>query len=95
MERRYEKSFKLKILQMISQENQPILQVAREFGVPEKTLYHWRSTYKKDDNQRRIVEGKIKADHKVIRGLQHQIKELREKNESLLRVIYCLVNNRF
>lgn len=74
--KRYPEDFKRSAVEMALQEEQSILQVARDLNIHPKTLYGWVNRYKKEN-------GLANEEKKETDDLQTELKRLRKENARL------------
>ncbi len=94
MKPKYDREFKLNTAQMIQEEGKTVAQAARELGLHENTLYRWISEFKQDGAQAFPGSGQLKADDKMLRDLQKQIRDLKEENEILKKAMHYFAKDR-
>jgi transposase len=94
MKPKYDREFKLNTVQMIQEEGKTVAQAARELGLHENTLYRWISEFKQDGAQAFPGSGQLKADDKMLRDLQKQIRDLKEENEILKKAMHYFAKDR-
>ena len=69
-------------------------QVARELGIPSKTLYGWVAAYKGDPVEPFVGSGHLKAEDQALRDLQRRIRDLEEENAILKKAMRLVTNDR-
>ncbi|EOS56091.1 hypothetical protein C812_02153 [Paenibacillus barengoltzii G22] len=94
MAKPYDKEFKLQTVRMIQDEGKPVVQVARELGINDNTLYRWMAEYKQSGQQAFPGSGQLKPDDKAIRDMQKRIRDLEEENEILKKAMHYFAKDR-
>ncbi|AUW93067.1 transposase [Sulfobacillus thermotolerans] len=68
--------------------------MARELGIPPKTLYGWVAAYKGDPVEPFVGRGHLKAEDQALRDLQRRIRDLEEENAILKKAMRIFTNDR-
>ncbi|WP_274532452.1 IS3 family transposase [Sulfobacillus thermosulfidooxidans] len=80
MANQYDRAFKEQAVQLVLTQQKSGAQVARELGIPSKTLYAWVAAYKADPVEPFVGRGHLKAEDQALRDLQRRIRDLEEEN---------------
>lgn len=87
MPRKYEKSFKSMVVDLIVNKKHPTLKTAQQFDIPLKTLEKWITAYNKDN---RCFDSDYQSQAQIISDLKKQISSLKRDNEILKKTISLL-----
>lgn len=80
---RYSEEFKEQALALVGRGDKPATQVARELGVPPKTLYKWMEAARQHPAEPFVGSGHLRSEDQQLRDLQRQVQDLREENAIL------------
>ncbi|AEJ39631.1 transposase IS3/IS911 family protein [Sulfobacillus acidophilus TPY] len=78
MANQYDRAFKEQAVQLVLTQQKSGAQVARELGIPSKTLYAWVAAYKADPVEPFVGSGHLKAEDQALRDLPRRIRDLEE-----------------
>lgn len=78
----YTKEFKIKAIELL-EAGKPLRQVARELGVAENNLYHWRKLYRNNPEKAFPNQPQFNEQDLELRRLKARIAELEEEREIL------------
>ena len=78
MANQYDRAFKEQAVQLVLTQQKSGAQVARELGIPRKTLYAWVAAYTADPVEPFVGSGHLKAEDQALRDLQRRIRDLEE-----------------
>ncbi|AGA58694.1 Transposase [Thermobacillus composti KWC4] len=70
------------------------LQVARELGVSDNTLYRWISEFKQDPVNAFRGSGNLKMEEKTFLDMQKRIRQLEMENEILKKAMHIFAKDR-
>lgn len=77
---RYSDQFKEQALALVARQDKPASVVARELGIPRKTLYQGMEAARQHPTQPFVGSGHLRADDQRVRDLERQVRDLREAN---------------
>ncbi|MGC8487521.1 MAG: IS3 family transposase [Clostridia bacterium] len=80
---RYSDPFKEQALALAARQDKPASVVARELGIPRKTLYKWMEAARQHPTQPFVGSGHLRADDHRVRDLERQVRDLQEENAIL------------
>ncbi len=86
MPRKYERSFKSMIINLIVNENHSTIKTAEQFNIPLKTLEKWITAY----NNNNVFNSDYKFQAQIINDLKKQIASLQRDNDILKKTISLL-----
>ncbi|AEJ40351.1 transposase IS3/IS911 family protein [Sulfobacillus acidophilus TPY] len=69
-------------------------QMARELGIPSKTLYAWVAADKADPVEPFVGSGHLTAEDQALRDLQRRIRDLEEENAIRKKAMRLVTNDR-
>ena len=87
MPRKYERSFKSMIINLIVNEKHSTIKTAEQFNIPLKTLEKWITAYNKNNN---VFNSDYKSQAQIINDLKKQIASLQRDNDILKKTISLL-----
>lgn len=87
MPRKYERSFKSMIINLIVNEKHSTIKTAEQFNIPLKTLEKWITAYNKNNN---VFNSDYKSQAQIIIDLKKQITSLQRDNDILKKTISLL-----
>lgn len=87
MPRKYERSFKSMIINLIVNEKHSTIKTAEQFNIPLKTLEKWITAYNKNNN---VFNSDYKTQAQIINDLKKQIASLQRDNDILKKTISLL-----
>lgn len=87
MPRKYERSFKSMIINLILNEKHSTIKTAEQFNIPLKTLEKWITAYNKNNN---VFNSDYKSQAQIINDLKKQIVSLQRDNDILKKTISLL-----
>ena len=87
MPRKYERSFKSMIINLIVNEKHSTIKTAEQFNIPLKTLEKWITAYNKNNN---VFNFDYKSQAQIIDDLKKQIVSLQRDNDILKKTISLL-----
>ncbi|SMC06855.1 transposase [Sulfobacillus thermosulfidooxidans DSM 9293] len=94
MANQYDRAFKEQAVQLVLTQQKSGAQVARELGIPSKTLYAWVAAYKADPVEPFVGRGHLKAEDQALHDLQRRIRDLEEENAILKKAMRIFTNDR-
>ena len=92
MPRKYERSFKSMIINLIVNENHSTIKTAEQFNIPLKTLEKWITAYNNNNNNNNnnVFNSDYKFQAQIINDLKKQIASLQRDNDILKKTISLL-----
>ena len=90
MPKKYEKSFKYMIVNLIVNEKHSTSKVANQFDVPVKTVEKWITAYHKDNT---VFNMEYKTQAQIIADLKKKVSTLEKENDTLKKTITLLARN--
>ena len=91
MPRKYERSFKSMIINLIVNEKHSTIKTAEQFNIPLKTLEKWITAYNKNNN---VFNSDYKSQAQIINDLKKQIVSLQRDNDILKKTISLLAKKK-
>jgi transposase len=82
MARRYPREFREDVVRVARRHESPMVQIARDFGISDATLYEWM---RRADVEDRVREGMTEADAAEMRELRRRNRVLEQEVEILRR----------
>ena len=90
MPKKYEKSFKLMVVNLIVNEKHSTSKVANQFEIPVKTVEKWITAYRKDNT---VFNMEYKTQAQIIADLKKKVSALEKENDTLKKTITLLARN--
>ena len=90
MPKKYEKSFKLMVVNLIVNEKHSTSKVANQFEIPVKTVEKWITAYRKDNT---VFNMEYKTQAQIIADLKKKVSTLEKENDTLKKTITLLARN--
>lgn len=94
MTQKYDQEFKLHAVRLAMENGKTTIQVARELGVSQKTLYGWISKYRGNSSAPFVGSGNLRPEAKTLRDLEREKRDLREENAILKKAVRIFTNDR-
>ena len=83
----YDKEFKLDAVRLIVEEGRSVASVARDLGVNENSLHHWKKKYAEAGKEAFPGHGKLKPEDEELRRLKRELQIAREERDILKKAI--------
>jgi len=85
--RRYDKAFKLEVLQRIEQSDRTLASIAEELGINPGLISRWRRKFKSQENEASSGNGHATPDSEEIRRLKKKLADLQEERDILKKAV--------
>ena len=92
-QRSFTKEFKLEAVQLVKSSHKPFAQIARDLGIADSTLHHWRKLFTEQGEQAFPGSGHQTAQEEEIRRLKREVETLRQERDSLKKSSYRISPN--
>ena len=86
-QRTFTKEFKLEAVQLVKTSNKPLAQIARDLGIADSTLHHWRQLFTEHGEQAFPGSGHQTAQEEEIRRLKREVEILRQERDILKKAL--------
>src|ERR1700694_1899960 len=83
----YTKEFKMEAVQLVKSSGKPMSQIARELGVSDSALYHWRKQLADQGEQAFPGSGHQTAQEEELRRLKRELEITRQERDILKKVV--------
>lgn len=83
----YNKQFKLDAVRLIVEEGRSVASVARDLGINENSLHHWKKQIQNDGKDAFPGHGKLKGDDEELRRLRRELEEAKEERDILKKAL--------
>lgn len=83
----YDKEFKLDAVRLIVEQGRSVASVARDLGVNENSLHHWKKKYAEDGKEAFPGHGELKPEDEELRRLKRELQIAREERDILKKAI--------
>jgi transposase len=97
--KRYDESFKRQVVEMVVHGDRRVVEVAKELGVSDFSIYQWKKKYISAPGSQKVGGGKAAANgrpqsvnelRRLVREQQRQIDHLRQQREVLKKTL-CII----
>lgn len=86
-QRTFTKEFKLEAVQLVKTSTKPLAQIARDLGIADSTLHHWRQLFAEHGEQGFPGSGHQTAQEEEIRRLKREVEALRQERDILKKAL--------
>jgi transposase len=86
-QRTFTKEFKLEAVQLVKRSNKPLAQIARDLGIADSTLHHWRKLFTEQGEQAFPGSGHQTVHEEEIRRLKREVETLRQERDILKKAL--------
>jgi transposase len=86
-QRTFTKEFKLEAVQLVQTSKKPLAQIARDLGIADSTLHHWRKLFSEQGEQAFPGSGHQTPQEEEIRHLKRENELLRQERDVLKKAI--------
>jgi len=83
MNQKYSQEFKDSTIQLILNSNQSVLQISRDLGVSDKTLYAWMRAYREKNNIPSASQQSKESLEEENRRLRRELNQVKKEREIL------------
>jgi len=83
----YGKEFKLDAVRLIVEGGRSVASVARDLGVNENSLHHWKRRFLNDAQDSFPGHGKLKPEDEELRRLRRELEEVMEERDILKKAL--------
>lgn len=85
--RSYDKQFKLDAVRRIVEEGRSVASVARDLGINENSLHHWKEELLNGGKDAFPGKGKLRPDDEELRRLERELEEVKEERDILKKAL--------
>src|SRR5438876_5491853 len=86
-QRTFTKEFKLEAVQLVQTSKKPLAQIARDLGIADSTLHHWRKLFSEQGEQAFPGSGHQTPQEEEMRHLKRENELLRQERDVLKKAI--------
>ncbi len=86
-QRTFTKEYKLEAVQLVQTSKKPLAQIARDLGIADSTLHHWRKLFSEQGEQAFPGSGHQTPQEEEIRHLKRENDLLRQERDVLKKAI--------
>ena|SRR6266699_6755764 len=86
-QRTFTKEFKLEAVQLVQTSKKPLAQIARDLGIADSTLHHWRKLFSEQGEQAFPGSGHQTPQEEEMRHLKRENDLLRQERDVLKKAI--------
>lgn len=83
----YGKEFKLDAVRLLVEQGRSVASVARDLGVNENSLHHWKKQYLNDGKGSFPGHGKLKPADEELHRLRRELEEVKEERDILKKAL--------
>jgi transposase len=80
---KYTKEFRNETVQLVFESDKTAIQIAKDLGLNEKTLYNWIKVYKKEHNIKASINESKSSKNTTQEEMTEELKRLRAENKLL------------
>ena len=91
---RYSEEFKQQAVVLVARKDKPATQIARELGIPRKTLYKWMEAARQHPGEPFVGSGRRRTEDQALDELRRQVRDLQEENAILTKAVRLVTNDR-
>jgi transposase len=86
-QRTFTRAFKMEAVQLVQTSKKPLAQIARDLGIADSTLHHWRKLFSEQGGQAFPGSGHQTPQEEEIRQLKRENELLRQERDVLKKAI--------
>jgi transposase len=86
-QRTFTREFKMEAVQLVHTSKKPLAQIARDLGIADSTLHHWRQLFSEQGEQAFPGSGHQTPQEEEIRHLKRENELLRQERDVLKKAI--------
>jgi transposase len=86
-QRTFTREFKVEAVQLVQASQKPLAQVARDLGIADSTLHHWRKLFADHGEQAFPGSGHQPPQEEEIRRLKREVDVLRQERDILKKAL--------
>src|SRR6266568_1616305 len=86
-QRTFTREFKMEAVQLVQASKKPLAQIARDLGIADSTLHHWRKLFSEQGEQSFPGSGHQTPQEEEIRHLKRENELLRQERDVLKKAI--------
>ncbi len=86
-QRTFTREFKMEAVQLLQASEKPLAHIARDLGIAESTLHHWRKLFSEQGEQAFPGSGHQSPQEEEIRHLKRENEVLRQERDVLKKAI--------
>lgn len=79
----YDPAYKLEVCKQVESGSATVVEISRETGISENTLYTWVQRYRQNSEKPFVGSGHVLPENEELVKLRRENKDLREENEIL------------
>jgi len=85
--RKYDRDFKMEAVRLVVEGNRSVVEIARDLGIHENLLYHWKRKYLDDAVQAFPGKGHLKPADEEMRRLKKELTDVKEERDILKKAL--------
>jgi len=93
MGKAYDPAYKLEICKQVESGTATVVEISRETGISENTIYGWLNRYRKNSDKPFVGSGHVLPENEELVRLRRENKNLREDNEILKKAAAFFAKN--
>ena len=86
-QRTFTREFKVEAVQLVQSSQKPLAQIARDLGIADSTLHHWRKLFADHGEQAFPGSGHQTAQEEELRRLKRELDLLRQERDILKKAL--------
>jgi transposase len=92
-QRTFTREFKVEAVKLLQSSQKPLAQVARDLGIADSTLHHWRNLFAEHGEQAFPGSGHLMPQEEEIRRLQRDLEVVKQERDILKKVLGIFSSN--
>ena len=85
--RKYDREFKVEAVRLVTEGGRSVVEVAKDLGIHENQLYHWRQKYLGDTVYAFPGKGHLKPAEEELRRLKKELIDVKEERDILKKAL--------
>ena len=85
--KRYDRQFKIDAVSLVVNGGQSVAEVARDLGIDQNTLYHWKREFTEGGADAFPGKGRLSPQEEEIRRLRRELEQVKEDREILKKAL--------
>ena len=85
--RQFDRAFKVEAVRLVTEERHPVAAVARDLGIGENLLHHWKRQFTDHQESAFVGTGDLSAEQMELRRLRFENADLREERDIFKKAI--------
>ncbi len=92
-QRTFTREFKVEAVKLLQSSQKPLAQVARDLGIADSTLHHWRNLFAEHGEQAFPGSGHLMPQEEEIRRLKRDLEVVKQERDILKKALGIFSSN--